>query len=161
MTDVEVLQNKRKQIKAKLTRFRTYVENNVNTFNSDNIEELTLRLENILGSLEEYNEVQGEIETLAPSVDDDRDREQFEGNYFKIVAEAKTICAKLGKINSTESVASPHISSSNNNSLVKLPTIKLPEFDGDHCDWLEFRDCFKALVDENPNLTAIQKFFYL
>ncbi|XP_035917779.1 uncharacterized protein LOC118515187 [Anopheles stephensi] len=44
---------------------------------------------------------------------------------------------------------------------IKLPTIALPEFDGDYMQWLTFRDTFECLIHQNDDLPAIQKFHYL
>lgn len=49
----------------------------------------------------------------------------------------------------------------NNSNFVKLPSIKLPTFNGDYGNWLEFKALFKALVDENVSLSPIQKFYHL
>ncbi|XP_025193669.1 uncharacterized protein LOC112593492, partial [Melanaphis sacchari] len=43
----------------------------------------------------------------------------------------------------------------------KLPDIPLPYFDGECQNWPAFRDRFKALVDERPNIPNIEKFYYL
>ncbi|KAJ8967363.1 hypothetical protein NQ317_014815 [Molorchus minor] len=103
-----------------------------------------------------------------------RTGEAFEKTYFEIVAQARIICNKYderaevkssrGSENSQGSNSNPSASQVENHqsqSLIKLPTIKLPVFEGAYHDWLEFRDIFKALVDENGSLSTIQKFYYL
>lgn len=52
-------------------------------------------------------------------------------------------------------VASQHYFSSG------LPIITLPKFRGTIDSWLEFRDAFKSLVHDEPNLDPIRKLFYL
>uniref|UniRef100_A0A182NGJ1 Uncharacterized protein n=1 Tax=Anopheles dirus TaxID=7168 RepID=A0A182NGJ1_9DIPT len=44
---------------------------------------------------------------------------------------------------------------------IRLPTIALPEFDGDYMQWLTFKDTFECLIHENDDVPAIQKFHYL
>ncbi|XP_062551491.1 uncharacterized protein LOC134216656 isoform X2 [Armigeres subalbatus] len=44
---------------------------------------------------------------------------------------------------------------------MKLPTISLPEFDGDYQHWLTFHDTFMALIHSNTEVPDIQKFHYL
>ncbi|XP_065079351.1 uncharacterized protein LOC135702245 [Ochlerotatus camptorhynchus] len=44
---------------------------------------------------------------------------------------------------------------------IKLPTITLPEFDGDYNQWLAFHDTFVALIHANPEVHDIQKLHYL
>ncbi|KAF0739485.1 Integrase catalytic domain-containing protein [Aphis craccivora] len=43
----------------------------------------------------------------------------------------------------------------------KLPDIPLPYFDGECQNWPVFRDRFRALVDQRPNISNIEKFYYL
>ena len=44
---------------------------------------------------------------------------------------------------------------------IKLPVIALPNFEGDTCSWLHFRDTFVALIVNNTALSNVQKFHYL
>nr|CAI5835101.1 unnamed protein product [Callosobruchus analis] len=44
---------------------------------------------------------------------------------------------------------------------IKLPAISLPSFSGSYDTWLEFYDCFNALIHNNVSLSSIQKFYYL
>ncbi|XP_055714933.1 uncharacterized protein LOC129809150, partial [Phlebotomus papatasi] len=56
------------------------------------------------------------------------------------------------KNNSTES---------NPPSVVKLPHINLPTFDGKFSEWISFRDKFQSSVINHPSLTQVQKLDYL
>ena len=44
---------------------------------------------------------------------------------------------------------------------VKLPKLELRKFDGNHTQWISFRDTFEASVHNNASLSAIDKFSYL
>lgn len=44
---------------------------------------------------------------------------------------------------------------------VKLPTIKLPRFEGKIEEWKYFADSFRAIIHDKPNLSSIEKFQYL
>ena len=46
-------------------------------------------------------------------------------------------------------------------SLVRLPEIPLPRFEGNLTDWPLFRDRFVALVDSRSSIANIEKFYYL
>ncbi|KAF0706113.1 Uncharacterized protein FWK35_00038350, partial [Aphis craccivora] len=48
-----------------------------------------------------------------------------------------------------------------NLKLARLPEIPLPIFHGDIFKWLTFRDRFISMVDQRPNITEIDKFYYL
>ncbi|XP_058816507.1 uncharacterized protein LOC131679781 [Topomyia yanbarensis] len=44
---------------------------------------------------------------------------------------------------------------------VKLPTITLPEFDGDFNNWLTFHDTFVSMIHSSTEISCVQKFHYL
>jgi len=44
---------------------------------------------------------------------------------------------------------------------IKLPTIALPNFEGDTCSWLHYRDTFESLIVNNTVLSNVKKFHYL
>jgi hypothetical protein len=43
----------------------------------------------------------------------------------------------------------------------QLPTINLPNFNGNYTDWTPFYESFRSLIHENNNLEKIQKLHYL
>lgn len=45
--------------------------------------------------------------------------------------------------------------------MLKMPTIKLPEFNGDIQDWESHFDCFRAMVHDDSGYSPTQKFYYL
>jgi len=69
----------------------------------------------------------------------------------------------LSRHSSTPSSLSGHNNSpqSNGSPNIKLPTITLPIFDGETCNWLQFRDTFEALIVNNKALSNVQKLHYL
>ena len=44
---------------------------------------------------------------------------------------------------------------------VKLPEIKLPEFNGDFSNWISFKDTYTSLIHSNSTFSDIEKFHYL
>lgn len=44
---------------------------------------------------------------------------------------------------------------------LRLPRIPLPTFNGDYSAWVSFRDQFQSIIDNQPDLPAVQKLFYL
>lgn len=49
----------------------------------------------------------------------------------------------------------------NPNAFLKLPSLSLPQFNGQPLNWLSFRDAYEAMVHHNPSLSKICKFYYL
>ncbi|KAJ8980515.1 hypothetical protein NQ317_007935 [Molorchus minor] len=65
-------------------------------------------------------------------------------------------------LNTSENTDVQPTSTNRNNALnVKLPDIKLPNFNGDYDRWLEFYDTFMSMVDSDTRLDDIRKFLYL
>lgn len=44
---------------------------------------------------------------------------------------------------------------------VKLPTLSLPEFDGDFNTWLTFHDTYLSMIHSSTEISQVQKFHYL
>ena len=95
------------------------------------------------------------------------DRELFENQYYKVKAKFNkllhTVTESHSRFNSPPGSISDqgHSVHSNNNSHIILPTIALPNFAGDTCGWLHFRDTFEALVVNNATLPNVQRFHYV
>lgn len=160
MTDTTInikhLTNKRTQIKAKLTRFKTFFDN---TSNQQNVKELKLRLRKLEESWKEFEAVQEQIELLDDQTDHALEREDFETQYFGLCSKVETHVAEVEMKNSSRSHL--HRRTTINAIPIKLPTINLPTFSGKYDEWLPFFDTFSALIDNNENLTDIQKLHYL
>lgn len=62
---------------------------------------------------------------------------------------------------SSQSTHTNMISTTSTNNATKLQAITLPQFSGSYEGWLQFYEIFRALVDQNPELSKIQKFYYL
>ncbi|KAJ8962528.1 hypothetical protein NQ318_000919 [Aromia moschata] len=143
----------RGQVKAQITRFTRFLDE----FDKDNVLELELRLEKIDQLWKDFNSIQSKIECLDDSQTQRDYREHFENSYFTEVSRAR-------KIINENMVSQNHTASSgskSNNADVKLPIISIPHFYGDYREWPSFFDTFSALVDNNTNLSSVQKFHYL
>ncbi|XP_067215149.1 uncharacterized protein [Linepithema humile] len=154
----------RGQIKAHITRFRTFLDG----FSPEHsIVALETRLEKIEPFYERYDEVQSQIETAAQTEEEvetaRNERDQFETSYFKLVTRAKTILRpERVPARNDRAIIQDEVNVHNVPQIgVKLPVIKLPVFDGSHDRWIKFRDTFQLMIDDNPTLTDIQKFHYL
>lgn len=125
--------------------------------------EVELRLENLDGIWRELDEIQTALEATEESSEgmslNNEIRAKFEGQFFKIKAGLISKLPPNIPVASTSQPVSATVSSSLKG--LKLPTIALPEFDGDYKEWLTFHDTFLALIHVNPDVPAIQKFHYL
>ncbi|KAF2878905.1 hypothetical protein ILUMI_27265 [Ignelater luminosus] len=160
-TDTNLLVTKRGQLKGQLTRFKTYLDN-FNT--SKSIIELTKRLEKIELIWGEFDACQLQIETISNDETQMEHRTAFEDSYFDNVARAEQYIANSRPQNSSNETTSSNstiLNHSNALNNVKLPTLKLIEFNGAYTEFTQFIDSFNALVHNNPTLSNIQRFFYL
>lgn len=174
MAELATLRCKRSGTKQKLTTFRNYFESLDQANLTDVIiNQLNARLERITPLFDEFNEIQFELEAALAGkgkeiVTDEHLREEFERNYFSLIGDVQALCDNYNKIRNKSangSVVGSNTNSGSNrfnqNPLVKLPPIKLPVFDGQYSNWLEFKDSFVALVDNDTALTNIQTFYNL
>lgn len=184
---MENLVKKRGSVKAKITFFNKFVAKLDSNYPSKIItdrgvlSELQHRLERVERLLDEFEEIQIEIEQLTASDEIDKEyseREDFETSYFESIAKAK---AFLVTENERVSHHSSSKSSSSKNSIacsvhsennvtypnnsdtrnIKYPTISLPFFKGESEKWLEFRETFNSLVVKCSRLDDVMKFHYL
>lgn len=144
MTDLKELRSRRGAVKAKLTRFRVYLDANVigkDNLSEDIFSQLQVRLEKAEPLFDEFNEVQSEIKLLDESEFGDFDREVFENTYFELIGVVKsTLKAREVSrvssliVNNFENMSIHSNANLNQNirSLVKLPPITIPTFDDDY-----------------------------
>ena len=153
---------KRTGIKTALTRFVNYFNSIGKDADDLEIENLKCRYEDILNVIEKYAEVQGEIEILEPAANYDKERTEFENKYYDIVARVKMFLKKeKGNNKESKPVISSVSSDYEFNSNVKLPVLELPKFEGSFSEWNQFKDTFQAVVDNNPRISNVEKFYYL
>lgn len=189
---MEPLKKKRAAIKRQLSFFQNYVKKievkvaQATTVDPKLVVELKKRVAKVEPLLDEFNEVQLDIETITddPAIVALAEAESFQDTYFETVSLAESLLSNKQKPNievevdnldamsvhshaSATSNAGSAGSNSNTNvknagcNFVKLPTISLPKFEGKSENWLEFRDTFASLIHGNDAITEIQKFHYL
>lgn len=160
--NLEKLTKERAQIKSKLTRFKNYINSDQNQSKLDEIE---ARLEAVNNLLDQFESVESQIESLS-AAGYETQLLNFENEFYEAIGKAKSLISNASSNNSIRNSAS---SSQSNRFLghgnakidVKLPTIELPNFNGEQSHWISFHDTFKSLIDENQSLSDIQKLHYL
>lgn len=162
MPDEKELIRKRGSFKARLTIFGNYLENlGPSSLTSSQASELKLRIGKVETLYDQYDEVQIQLECLVDDIDlQVKDRIEFESLYYKLLSKAQdALCSYEQDKSATCSEAGS--ARTNNNKLVKLPTIQLPKFSGSYENWLEFHDTFLSLIHSNDQIDEINKFHYL
>lgn len=115
---------------------------------------MVTRLEKAEELWTEFDKVQTEIELADDTETQANHRDAFEATYFSVVSRAR-------ELNRTRPNKQPQTNHACNNQNVKLPTLKLPDFNGEYNKWIQFSDTFKAIIHNNNALTTTQKFYYL
>lgn len=148
---------KRGTVKGKLTIFIKYINSFQDAqLTEKQLTEIKLRYDAAKLLLNEFNHIQNSIDELVPEsdfVEQLEVRESFENSYYDICSEVTGILRNIND-GSDELKSNPQ-------SLVKLPIITLPTFDGSYDNWLEFRDTFISMIHSSNQLDKIQKFHYL
>ncbi|XP_058456787.1 uncharacterized protein LOC131434155 [Malaya genurostris] len=125
--------------------------------------EVALRIENLDTIWQELDDIQSDLECTEETDEgmslNQEIRSKYESDYFKIKAGMLSKLPPTIPSTSISHPSPPTVSSSLKG--LKLPTISLPEFDGDFKEWLTFHDTFLALIHSNQDVPAIQKFHYL
>ncbi|XP_043263452.1 uncharacterized protein LOC122403788 [Colletes gigas] len=112
-----------------------------------------------------FESIQSKIESAVAETQDEAMhaafRDTFETTYFDLMAKVEGYISRSRA--STQPSPSPSTTSAPTElpATPRLPTIVLPEFDGDYNNWLRFRDTFVSLIHQNVSLCNIQRFHYL
>lgn len=173
MTTNKELLAKRGYIKGSVTRIITFLDK----FDKEkgSAAELITRLENLENKWSEYEHVFLQLASLdendQTTIQDElnSDLEEFETMFYSAQSKLTGLIAIMSNSSLTSiSHALSHNTSNSANSrfstnspAVKLPVISLPTFSGCYESWFSFHDTFVSLIDSNPSLSEIQKFYYL
>ncbi|XP_011165898.1 uncharacterized protein LOC105200169 [Solenopsis invicta] len=155
--DLESLKRQRTTLKGRATKFKNFLEANVDS--NENRLVLESRLEKYNDLWHEYQVLQNKIDAKFPEADI-AERERFEDAFFIIQATAQS---KLGHTTITNAQTNIQVENitAPTQMPVRLPVISLPTFSGNYEQWQQFHDIFKALVHDNARLDSVQKFHYL
>lgn len=131
-------------------------------------ESLTLyELESRLALLESYFsriiDLELEHESQATDVNADAVRFEVEDIYLETKSKISSSIAKVKQLTSTshsQSTLNTTLNSSSSRS-VRLQKLKLPTFSGKYTEWSSFFSTFCTLVDEDSELSDIEKFTHL
>uniref|UniRef100_A0A2A4JLG7 CCHC-type domain-containing protein n=1 Tax=Heliothis virescens TaxID=7102 RepID=A0A2A4JLG7_HELVI len=165
--DLKLLVRRRGGIRSRVTIFKQFigkyqVGSEASSLSPLEVRELSLRLTQLQELLSKFDSVQSQIEDIAQNLDKQMsERDSTESEFYSMISftqELVSLNSESSKENKSESF---HSSCSKMNNSVKLPTINLPTFDGNYSKWLEYRDTFDSLINNNESIPLINKFHYL
>ena len=117
-------------------------------------------VDNVYVIIEDMRVMYKKIDNLTDKIIDELNTEvdimaevEHQEKYTSMLSKAETIFRKLSQ---TKGDAKPH-----NAASARLPKLELPRFSGDYLEWQTFDEMFTCSVDNNLNLSNIEKFSYL
>lgn len=129
------------------------------------VSELETRVDTLHESFANYTNVQDQIEDLIssnPTLTDTEDRAAIEGKFYDTLADYKDCIQNITVTPTSSSAGNGPGPFSGEKSNVRLPEIKIPNFDGSKpSDFAPFFDIFEALIGSNPKLRKAEKLYYL
>lgn len=135
------------------------------TLSHEELQIVEVRLNKFQPVFDNFNDIQSELELL--TIDNSelyetelQAREEFQDTYFTLNARANTLLNSVKPQISENSLSIPasHIVNRTN---IKLPSINLPNFDGNYTQWRSFHDAFNSLIHVNTDLSPVEKLTYL
>nr|XP_053606381.1 uncharacterized protein LOC128672900 isoform X2 [Plodia interpunctella] len=160
-SNISDLKKQRGVLRGRLTQFSKYLDLFENNSPSKlQIKEIKFRMQAAIDIYQNFNKINSEILCLSDESVDNEYVESFESLYFSALANAECLIES----DETGDSSSDFRSSSNTSkprAHVKLPEIKLPTFDGQYDQWLEYRNSYITMIHKRTDLDAIQKFHYL
>lgn len=153
-----MLKRKRSLIKSSITRIDGFVH--LSESNTDiSVNEFVIREETLCRLYKEFCSIQDEIE-----LEDETQveyRVSVENKYFTLHSKIKDIIDEKKKVTLETPLSRAPSTQHFDPIQVKLPTVSLPQFSGKPEEWRGFYDMFTALIEDNKQLSDVQKFYYL
>nr|CAH7716533.1 unnamed protein product [Callosobruchus chinensis] len=163
---LRALIRRRGTFKAKLTLFDKYLEKfeslDDDTRGRTKVLELEQRTNNAETLLAGFDEVQSDIECEVDDFDEQyAERQEFQDKYYSLLSRAKCLLQNFDDERKSTSSSDRVVGKAVALEGIKLPEIKLPKFDGSYENWMEFRDVFESMINNNIQINNIQKYHYL
>lgn len=123
--------------------------------------QVSVRLELLNQLYQDFTKIQADIERWdsgdAPLTRHLQERKEFESRYCAVKGWFVTQQVVV-PVTANESIVAPPPPA---NFHLRLPKIDLPKFDGDYSRWLGFRDTFRSMVHDVPDIPPVAKLQFL
>ncbi|CAK1597259.1 unnamed protein product [Parnassius mnemosyne] len=126
-----------------------------------------MKLSRIESLFSEFEELQNQIEEKIAASDLNTElisRELIEQDFNNCISIGRSLVQRGLQPNQPSPHCSnndSHFTSVNESVSFKLPVIQIPKFDGTYYKWLEFKETFGSLINDNDKIQNIHKFHYL
>ncbi|XP_055522773.1 uncharacterized protein LOC129716955 [Wyeomyia smithii] len=159
--------NKKAKLLEQLHARHAYVTGSIelirefdDNFDVSKAAEVPFRIERLDKLMEELERIETELDSLRTG----------DPTFSETCAEYQTLYFRLKGSLSSKNITVPHphppatvseATSASFASVVRLPELKIPEFDGNPANWAGFHDLFLAIIHDHATLSNIQKLHYL
>lgn len=126
--------------------------------------QIAVRLERLDDLWEKINESIYEIETHEDYTESEafsKERLDFENRYYEIKSSLLDKSKEFPDLSALDQTTRGDTTLHGGMDHVRLPQIKLQNFDGNIDEWLSFRDLYTSLIHRKPDLSEVEKFHYL
>ena len=163
-SDLQKKVNQRKATRIKTSAVIKNIETQLRSKEITHVKLLGLK-NNLVSKLEQLNDLNEEVMTLLNAEDVEQDvleSMDFVDSTQELLAEVTLKLQSLSVTPRSEELRPGSVSSTKSTtSRCRLPKFELPVFKGDPLNWQGFWDQFRTSIDENDDITDIDRFNYL
>lgn len=162
MSDIDrltMLERKIKTIGENIDSLSEFL-NNFDATSVTIIAQLQIRLQTLIASFANVDELFDEIQLLDAENNYDENKKMIKNQYFEVFARGQTLLATA--------LPQPPITPTNSNNAsissrddVDLAKLNIPTFNGNPDEWLTFKETFITMVHDNKKYSDAQKMMYL
>ncbi|XP_055910470.1 uncharacterized protein LOC129944834 [Eupeodes corollae] len=184
---MEALKRQRAALKGQITRISTYCDSSATSLAESTLRQAKLeqymqsyeRIQNEIEAVVEEEHLEGETQYRVEfentffsvhtkltellqtqrSSDSRFEEENDIGKALKSLMENQ--CALNDVVKSLSESSRRSITINTNETIARLPDLKVPEFNGKFDEWVRFRDLFTSLIASKEKLTGVEKLEYL
>ncbi|XP_054722052.1 regulating synaptic membrane exocytosis protein 1-like [Uloborus diversus] len=157
MTDLNILNRRRRGLKGQVTRLLSFIGSDIDAMDSTEIE---CKLEHVQALETKFEQLKLDYYSVLKDEELDENEKIFidlEEELEKIEVALKRKFKQLNNnISRSFNDAPP-----NSTISIRLPEISLPKFNGKYEEWFLFKEQFNSIINSNSSLSDSQKLYYL
>ena len=125
---------------------------------------LALRMADLTSSFHKYEELYENLIVVDKSATDITEWSELRELYYQLATKINALNSATATLTDQTLPSVPPAASSTfveKQKLLRLPIAELPKFDGQHSQWLSYKNAFLSMVDARSDIDDTVKFLYL
>ncbi|KAJ8972919.1 hypothetical protein NQ317_012657 [Molorchus minor] len=156
------VERKERQLRILTSKKETLFTRLQNLYDESKKARFRIRYKTLEQTKRDFERVVDDINEVSLDIDADfvpnfNALERFDELYCHIQVVAETVLVR----NTTNQTRNSIDENTSKKPIPRLPKLELPSFSGDLKEWPVFYECFKNLIHDNKELTAVDKIHYL